>query len=197
MSQRGEGILREERAMKTVHQHAKGRNIMNRRTTGRLTGMTIAFVLTLPTVAVFAQVPETNSFKHRMKKQEKLLYAYAYAYDSKDCKSFENLFAIDAVWEAQSGKSSGRDAIRQYCIARQKSVVGNIKTRHNMMNIVFDQLTSRRAETRTYYILTWQKPGEQTITVQATGTYKDVIVRSDDGRWLFKERKSIDFSVAQ
>jgi uncharacterized protein (TIGR02246 family) len=169
---------------------------MNRRTTRMLTGMTIAFVLTWPTVAVFAQAPETDSVKDRIEIQEKLLYAYAYAYDSKDCESFANLFAIDAVLEV-SAKASGRDAIRQGCIARQKNVVGNIKTRHNMMNIVFDQLTSRRAETRTYFILTWQKPDDQTITVQATGTYKDVIVRSNDGRWLFKERKAIDFSVAQ
>jgi|SRR5262245_1072121 len=184
--------------MKTVlrHQH-KGRNIIIRRITGMLTGMTIAFVLTWPTVAVFAQAPETDSAKDRIEIQEKLLYAYAYAYDSKDCESFANLFAIDAVLESATVKESGRDAIRQGCIARQKNVVGNIKTRHNMMNIVFDQLTSRRAETRTYYILTWQKPADQTITVRATGTYKDVIVRSNDGRWLFKERKAIDFSVAQ
>jgi hypothetical protein len=43
-------------------------------------------------------------------------------------------------------KADGRDAILQYCIARQKNVVGNIRTRHNMMNIVFDQLTPRRAD---------------------------------------------------
>jgi len=169
---------------------------MKRRTTGGLTGMTIALVLTWPTVAVFAQAPETDSVNDRIEIQEKLLYAYAYAYDSKDCESFANLFAIDAVLEV-SAKASGRDAIRQGCIARQKNVVGNIKTRHNMMNIVFDHLTSRRAETRTYVIITWQKPDDQTITVHATGTYKDVIVRSNDGRWLFKERKAIDFSVAQ
>ena len=64
-----------------------------------------------------------------------------------------------------------------------------------MMNIVFDQLTARRAETRTYVVVIWQKPGDQ-ITVQTTGTYRDVIVKSDDGRWLFKERKSIDLSRA-
>src|SRR5262245_4413491 len=185
--------------MKTVlsHQHAKGRSIMNRRTNSMLTGMAIVFVLTWPTVAVFAQVTETDSVKDRIEIQEKLLYAYAYTYDSKDCESFANLFAIDAVIETATSKASGRDAIRQACIDIQKNVVGNIKTRHNMMNIVFDQLTSLRAETRTSYILTWQKPADQTIFVRATGTYKDVIVRSNDGRWLFKERKSIDFSVAQ
>jgi hypothetical protein len=78
----------------------------------------------------------------------------------------------------------------QRCLARQKNVVGNIKTRHNMTNIVFDQLTPRRAETRTYVLLTWQKPGEQTPSIQTAGTYRDVIVKSDAGKWLFKERKN-------
>ena len=83
-------------------------------------------------------------------------------------------------------------AYLQRCLAQQKNVVGNIKTRHNMTNIVFDQLTPRRAETRTYVLLTWQKPDDQTITIRPTRTYKDVIIRSNDGRWLFKERKAID-----
>ena len=38
---------------------------MNRRTTGMVTGTTIAFVLTGPTVAVLAQAPETDSVKYR------------------------------------------------------------------------------------------------------------------------------------
>ena len=90
-----------------------------------LTGMTIAFVLTWPTAAVFAQVPETDSVKDRIEIQEKLLYAYAYTYDSKDCVNWSNLFTTDAVLEAGQGKASGRDAIRQLCIARQ-NVVGAI-----------------------------------------------------------------------
>ena len=61
------------------------------------------------------------------------------------------------------------------------------------MNIVFDQLTPRRAETRTYLILFWQRPGDRIPTIAAAGTYRDVIVKSDDGRWLFKERKG-DFA---
>ena len=62
----------------------------------------------------------------RIEIQEKLLYAYAYTYDSKDCVSFSNLFTTDAVWETSTGKRIGREAILQYCIARQKNVVGNI-----------------------------------------------------------------------
>jgi hypothetical protein len=42
------------------------RNIMNRRTTGMLTGVAIAFILTWPTVAVFAQAPETHSVQREL-----------------------------------------------------------------------------------------------------------------------------------
>ena len=44
----------------------------------------------------------------RIEIQEKLLYAYAYTYDSKDCVSFSNLFTTDAVWETSTGKRIGR-----------------------------------------------------------------------------------------
>ena len=172
---------------------------MNRLSTATLTVLTLLVPTLLP-VPMLAQVPADSadfevgnqvliSSHDRVEIQEKLLYAYAYTYDSKDCVGWSNLFTTDAVIELPAQKLIGRDAILQFCIARQKNVVGDIKTRHNMMNIVFDQLTPRRAETRTYFILTWQKPGDQIPTIQAAGTYRDVIVKSDDGRWLFKERK--------
>jgi hypothetical protein len=172
---------------------------MNRLSTSTLSVLTLLVPTLLP-VPMLAQAPADSanfevgdraliSSHDRVQIQEKLLYAYAYTYDSKDCVSWSNLFTTDAVVEGPSaGKLIGRDAILQYCIARQKNVVGNIVTRHNMMNIVFDQLTPRRAETRTYVLLTWQRPGDQIPTIQAAGTYRDVIVKSDDGRWLFKER---------
>ena len=166
---------------------------MNRLRTSTLTLLTLLLLTLLP-VPMLAQAA-ADSVNDRVEIQEKLLYAYAYTYDSKDCVSWSNLFTTDAVFEVR-GKAVGRDAILQYCIARQKNDVGNIKTRHNMMNIVFDQLTARRAETRTYVLLTWQKPGEQFPTVQFAATYRDVIVKSDDGRWLFKERKAVDMSSA-
>jgi hypothetical protein len=172
---------------------------MNRVSTATLTVLALLVPTLLP-VPMLAQVPADSadfevgdraliSSHDRVEIQEKLLYAYAYTYDSKDCVSWSNLFMTDAVVEGLSaGKLIGRDAILKHCIARQKNVVGNIKTRHNMMNIVFDQVTPRRAETRTYVLLTWQKPGDQIPTTQAAGTYRDVIVKSDDRRWLFKER---------
>jgi hypothetical protein len=166
---------------------------MNRLSTSMLTVLTL-LVLTMLPVPVLAQAP-ADSVNDRVEIREKLLYAYAYTYDSKDCVSFSNLFTTDAVLEVRL-KAVGRDAILQGCIARIKNVTGNIKTRHNMMNIVFDQLTPRRAETRTYVLLTWQEPGDQIPTIRFAATYRDVIVKSDDGRWLFKERKAIDMSAA-
>jgi len=145
----------------------------------------------------FAQTAKDGSdLRDRVTIQEKLLYAYAYAYDSKDCVSWANLFTADAVFTADGVadgvagpiKQTGRDAILQFCIARQKNVIGNIKTRHNMTNIVFDQLTPNQAKTRTYLLLTWQKPGDMTPSAQEAGTYRDLIVKQSDGRWLFKER---------
>jgi hypothetical protein len=152
----------------------------------------ILSTLILLAVPVLAQAAEVDSVEDRIAIQEKLLYAYAYTYDAKDCASWSNLFTSDATFDLGQGTVSGKGAIRQACIARQQSVVGSIRTRHNMMNIVFDQLTPRRAETRTYVIVTWQKPGDQTSTVQFAFTYRDVIVKADDGRWLFKERKRVD-----
>jgi 3-phenylpropionate/cinnamic acid dioxygenase small subunit len=134
-----------------------------------------------------AQTPkDVSDLRDRITIQEKLLYAYAYAYDSKDCVAWANLFATDAIFSWET-KVTGRDAILQGCIARQKNVVGNIKTHHNMTNIVFDELTPNEAKTRTYVVLTWQKPGDKTPSTQGVGTYRDVIVKQD-GRWLFKER---------
>jgi SnoaL-like domain len=138
----------------------------------------------------FAQTAEDRGdMKDRIAIQEKLLYAYAYAYDSKDCVSWANLFTMDAILDTGNNKpTTGRDGILELCIARQKSVVGAIKTRHNMTNIVFDQLTSTHAETRTYVVLTWQKPDDLTPSMQRALTYRDVIAKQDDGKWLFKER---------
>jgi uncharacterized protein (TIGR02246 family) len=146
--------------------------------------------------SIFAQIPgDGGDMKDRIAIQEKLLYAYAYAYDSKDCASFAKLFTTDAVFNlAEPMKATGRDAILQSCRARQKSVVGNIKTHHYMTNIIFDQLTANQAKTRTYCVITWQKPGDLTPSTQYAFTYRDVIVKKD-GSWLFKERVSDDFTT--
>jgi hypothetical protein len=134
----------------------------------------IAFLsIAVPPHATFAQIHQQGGdIKDRIAIQEKLLYAYAYTYDSKDCVSWSNLFTTDAVFSVGPVKATGRDAILKECIERQKNVVGNIKTRHNMTNIVFDQLTARQAKTRTYCVLTWQKPGDITPSVQGTIVYR-------------------------
>ncbi len=105
--------------------------------------------------------------------------------------SFANLFTTDAVLSVGDVKGVGRDAILQGGIARQKNVVGDIRTRHNMTNILFDQMTTNQAKTRTYVVLMWKKPGDMTPSTRATGTYPDLIVKQSDGRWLFKERVGV------
>jgi hypothetical protein len=155
-------------------------------------GIPIALVLTLLPVPVSAQA-FGDGVNDRIEIQEKLLYAYAYTYDSKNCVGFANLFTTDAVLHV-TNELIGKNEIVRGCIVWQLTVVGNIKTRHNMMNIVFDRLTPRGAETRSYCLITWQQPGDAIPTVQTALTYRDVILKSDDGRWLFKERKATDVS---
>src|SRR6516225_501869 len=80
----------------------------------------------------FAQKPGADgNLKDRIAIQEQLLYAYAYAYDSKDCVTWANLFTPDVSLDLL-GKRDGKDAILQGCITRQKTVVGDVKTRHYM-----------------------------------------------------------------
>jgi ketosteroid isomerase-like protein len=142
--------------------------------------------------STFARDDGSNA-RDRTAIEEKLLYAYAYAYDSKDCASWAKLFTADAVLNLGGGmKATGREALLQGCLKRQESVVGDIKTRHYMTNIVFDQLTAQQAKTRTYVVITWQKPGDMTPNVQLALVYRDVIVKQADGRWLFKERVAVD-----
>jgi len=63
----------------------------------------LSFLVAFPLIAVlehsiFAQTSEGGGdIKDRIAIQEKLLYAYAYTYDSKDCVSWANLFTTDAV----------------------------------------------------------------------------------------------------
>jgi hypothetical protein len=180
---------------------------MNRRSIVTLSAITLVglAVLTSSQHTALAQIAEDHvNMKDRIAIQEQLLYAYAYAWDSKDCVSWANLFTTDAIIDRgtfvkveQYPKeedanlrrlTTGKDAILQGCIARQKDILGAIKTRHNMANIVFDQLTSTQAKTRTYVVVMWQKPGDLTPSIQTALTYRDVIVKQDDGRWLFKER---------
>src|SRR5262245_30872325 len=93
-------------------------------------GYVLFFMIAFPLVGVrqhrtFAQNPADRSdLRDRVAIQEKLLYAYAYAWDSKDCVGWANLFTADAVFAADGVagpiKQTGRDAILQFCIARQK-----------------------------------------------------------------------------
>ena len=122
---------------------------------------------------------DDGNLKDRIAIQEQLLYAYAYAYDSKDCVTWANLFAPDASLDVL-GKRNGKDAILQGCITRQKTVVGDIKTRHYMTNIVFDQLTESRARTRTYCVITWQKPGDPSPSTQSTLVYQNIILKQSN-----------------
>ena len=98
---------------------------MNRLSTATLTVLTL-LVPTLLAMPMLAQAPADSanfevgnqvliSSHDRIEIQEKLLYAYAYTYDSKDCVSFSNLFTTDAVLETPAG--NGLEGTQYYSSA--------------------------------------------------------------------------------
>jgi hypothetical protein len=104
---------------------------MHRLSTALLTVLAL-FVTTLLAAPMLAQAPVGSanfeagnqaliSSHDRVEIQEKLLYAYAYTFDSKDCVSWSKLFPTDAVLDLRSaGKLIGRDAILEFCIAQER-----------------------------------------------------------------------------
>jgi hypothetical protein len=138
---------------------------------------------------------ENSDVRDRLGIQEKLLYAYAYAWDGKDCETWANLFTLDGFIDltgdpnlsATAKRANGRTEIKQFCELRMKSALANVKTHHYMTNTVFNQITPTSAQTRTYALVSWQKTSDPTPVLQIALTYRDVIVKQD-GKWLLKAR---------
>ena len=127
--------------------------------------------------------------------KEKLIYAYADAWDRKDCTAWSRLFTADGLLDLSGDgnlastvkRATGRQEIQQFCETRMKTALVDVKPRHFMTNTIFRELTHSRAAAETYAFVTWQKPTDPAPVVKGSITYRDVIVK-ENGRWLLKER---------
>lgn len=127
--------------------------------------------------------------------KEKLIYAYAHAWDRKDCATWSRLFTADGLLDlsgdgnlsSTAKRATGRQEILQFCETRMKTALADVKPRHFMTNTVFTELTPSRAAAETYAFVTWQRPTDPAPVVKVSITYRDVIVK-ENGRWLLKER---------
>ena len=127
--------------------------------------------------------------------KEKLIYAYAHAWDRQDCTAWSRLFTADGLLDlsgdgnltSTAKRATGRQEILQFCESRMKTALADVKSRHFMTNTVFTAVTSSRAAAQTYAFVTWQKPTDPAPVVKVSITYRDVIVK-ENGQWLLKER---------
>jgi len=161
----------------------------------KLFSKTLRLIICTLSISSPVMAARNTEIEDRIDIQEKLLYAYAYAWDNKDCATWSNLFAVDAFIDltgdanlaSTAKRANGREAIKQFCEVRMKTALANVKSHHYMTNIVFNQITPTNAQTHTYAIVTWQKPSEPSPLLQIALTYRDVIVKQN-GKWLLKER---------
>lgn len=95
-----------------------------------------------------------------------------------DCFTPDGVFAL-----SDRGDFSGHDEIRAILDASRDS-----RNRHNIMNVLVEDVDGDTARVRAYFILLRPSDG----AVISYGHYVDDAVRCDDGRWRWT-RKRVNF----
>lgn len=87
---------------------------------------------------------------------------YSYAYDSKDAEAFAELFVDDGIFEvivpgesSPTVRLSSRAAIRAWAAQRHELSTAS-QARHYQSGVLFDELTTETATSRTMLLLTRQ-----------------------------------------
>jgi hypothetical protein len=119
---------------------------------------------------------------------------YSYTYDAQDAEGFAALFTEDAVWERFASGATrpeirleSRTAIRAWAAQRLRERRGRFTSRHYQSGILFDELTSELARTRTMVLVTHQNASEAAPRPTATGVYHDQWHKTSEG-WRLVHR---------
>jgi uncharacterized protein (TIGR02246 family) len=125
---------------------------------------------------------------------QEVIAQYSYAYDAKDAEGFAALFTEDAVWELFASGATrpqirleSRAAIRAWAAQRLQERHGRFTSRHFQSGILFDELTSESARTRTMVLVTHQGVTEAAPRPTASGVYHDQWRKTPEG-WRFAHR---------
>ncbi len=116
-----------------------------------------------------------------------VIASYGYDYDEFRIDQWLEKFTPDAAVTVtlqgkETGGTTGRDAIRSLLGERSRRFqANNVQRRHNMTNIVIDELTTDTAKARSYLMLTSTGPNGPTELV-TSGRYLFELVK-DDGVW--------------
>jgi hypothetical protein len=125
---------------------------------------------------------------------QEVIAQYSYTYDAKDAEGFAALFMEDAVWELfASGATrpeirlASRAAILAWAARRLQERRGRFTSRHYQSGLLFDELTSESARTRTMVLVTHQGVTEEAPRPTASGVYHDQWRKTPEG-WRFAHR---------
>ena len=123
-----------------------------------------------------------------------MIAQYAYTYDSQDVEGFAQLFVEDGVFEVfVPGQSvalvrlQSRTAIRESAAKRLRQRCGRCTSRHYQSGILFDDLTSDTALTRTMVLVTHQGVTEAGPPPTLSGVYHDQWRKTPTG-WRLAHR---------
>lgn len=110
---------------------------------------------------------------------QEMLARFSYAWDAKDAEALAQLFSDDAVLEIfSSGGASpqlhltSRAAIRAWAVQNHTERLGGIQTRHHQSGLLFEDLTSETARTRTMVLVTRQGATEAVPRLHRSGMYQ-------------------------
>ena len=124
---------------------------------------------------------------------EQVIARYAYTFDQGEADLWAAVFCEDGVWELvdQLGaeprrRLSGRDELAAFCTHQFTSRAPGASSYHHQSSVIFDELTTSSARTRTLLILSVKTTGEPPH-VRMTGIYHDDWLRTADG-WRLKRR---------
>lgn len=119
---------------------------------------------------------------------------YAERWDAKDAEGFADLFTEDAVLslsvsgqEVDGARVEGRQALLDYARSAHTGRLRGKRTRHDMSAPRFLSTAEQEAITENRAEVTHRTAEEPTPRIQATGVYRIVWRKTDDG-WKIAQR---------
>ena len=123
-----------------------------------------------------------------------IIARYSHTYDGQDADGFAELFVEDGVFEVFVPGRAGatvrlqsRAEIRERATRRLKERGGRFSSRHHQSGILFDELTSDSARTRTVVLVTHQGAADVAPRPVVSGVYHDRWRRTSIG-WRLTHR---------
>ena len=127
-----------------------------------------------------------------------MITRYSYAYDSKDAKAVAELFVEDGIFEVivpgdsrPTVRLSSRAAICEWAKKRHQ-LNASSQARHYQSGLIFDELTTDTARSRTMLLLTRQTAPDALPSVILTGVYHDKWRKTGEGWSLVHRTARVD-----